>query len=247
MDGPRLYSELASWWPVMSAPADYAEEAATFLAALRAAVDGPLETLLELGSGGGNNASHLAAHARLTLVEPAAGMRAVSAALNPGCEHLAGDMRTFRTDRSFDAVLVHDAVTYMLSVEDLAAAAATAHAHCRPGGAALFVPDHTRETWRPETTSGGHEDGDRALRYLAWSFDPDPGDTLVTTAYAFLLREGASPVRCVEDVHTLGLFPRAAWLEALAAAGFEASALPFEHSTFEPGERREMFLGRRAP
>jgi len=27
---PRLHGELASWWPLLSAPADYAEEAALF-------------------------------------------------------------------------------------------------------------------------------------------------------------------------------------------------------------------------
>lgn len=41
--------------------------------------------MLELGSGGGNNASHLKRHAAMTLVEPAPGMRTVSAALNPDC------------------------------------------------------------------------------------------------------------------------------------------------------------------
>jgi hypothetical protein len=28
MESPKLYNELAEWWPLMSAPADYAEEAA---------------------------------------------------------------------------------------------------------------------------------------------------------------------------------------------------------------------------
>jgi hypothetical protein len=133
----------------------------------------------------------------------------------------------------------------MLTEQDLAAALATAFAHCRPGGAALFVPDHTRESWRPETSTGGHDVGGRSLRYLAWSFDPDPRDTLTTTAYAFLLREGEGPVRCVEDVHRNGLFPRAAWLKLVRRAGFEASALPFEHSTFEEDAARALFLGRR--
>ena len=27
---PRLYEEFASWWPLLSAPADYAEEAAFY-------------------------------------------------------------------------------------------------------------------------------------------------------------------------------------------------------------------------
>jgi hypothetical protein len=55
----KLYSELASWWPLMSPATDYVEEAAFYHSTLRDAAPRPIETSLELGSGGGNNASHL--------------------------------------------------------------------------------------------------------------------------------------------------------------------------------------------
>ena len=47
-----------------------------------------------------------------------------------------GDLRTLRLGRSFDAVLVHDAVMYMTSERDLRSMAVTAFQHTRPGGAA---------------------------------------------------------------------------------------------------------------
>ena len=110
------------------------------------ACDRPPRTVLELGSGGGNNASHLKARFDMVLVEPSAGMRAVSRALNPECEHIDGDMRTVRLGRQFDAVFVHDAVCYMTTESDLRLAIETAFVHCRPGGVALFAPDFvTRE------------------------------------------------------------------------------------------------------
>jgi hypothetical protein len=56
----KLYDELAEWWPVVSSPAEYAEEASEYLRLFRGAASGPLHEVLELGSGGGNNASHLA-------------------------------------------------------------------------------------------------------------------------------------------------------------------------------------------
>lgn len=147
---PRLYAEFAAWWPLLSAPEDYAEEAAFYLRVLREHAD-PVRTLLELGSGGGNTASHLRHHTVLTLVEPSAGMREVSRKLNPGCDHVAGDMRDVRLGRTFDAVFVHDAISYMTTAADLQRALATAFAHCRPGGAALFAPDHLRDTFTPST------------------------------------------------------------------------------------------------
>ena len=73
---PKLYCELAAWWPLMSAPADYQEEAGFYTEILREACDP--RTVLELGSGGGNNASHMKAHFQLTLVDRSNGMLAVS-------------------------------------------------------------------------------------------------------------------------------------------------------------------------
>jgi ubiquinone/menaquinone biosynthesis C-methylase UbiE len=68
-DLPSLYTDLAEWWPVLSVPEDYAEEAEFYRNALVSACVTPPRTVLELGSGGGNNALHLKAHFQLTLVD----------------------------------------------------------------------------------------------------------------------------------------------------------------------------------
>ncbi len=70
-DGLRMYEELADWFHLLTAPEEYADEAALVLDLLREHVEGSLETLLELGSGGGNTASHLRSHLRLTLTDVA--------------------------------------------------------------------------------------------------------------------------------------------------------------------------------
>jgi SAM-dependent methyltransferase len=224
--GDVLYDELADWFHLLTAPEDYVEEAALVLGLLRDAVDGPLETLLELGVGGGNLASNLPPELLLTLTDRSEAMLRQSRAINPGAEHIAGDMRTLRLGRVFDAVLVHDAVMYMTTADDLRAAIETAFAHVRPGGAAVFVPDAVRETWQPETDHGGHDGKDgRALRYLEWTFDPDPDDTTFMTDFAILLRDADGATRVVHDRHVEGLFPEATWFGLLRAAGFAAESL----------------------
>jgi len=238
---PKLYDELAEWWPLMSAPDEYEEEAAFYGAQLAAACARPPRTVLELGSGGGNNASHLKRRFALTLVEPSAGMLTVSRALNPDCEHVQGDMRTIRLGRRFDAVFVHDAVAYMTSEADLRQAIETAFVHCAPGGAALFAPDALRETFQPSTDHGGRDGETRGLRYLSWSWDPDPGDTTYLTDYAYLLRMPDGAMRVEHDRHLEGLFARADWLGLLSAAGFEPRAVRFDHSELEPGSY-EIFI-----
>jgi SAM-dependent methyltransferase len=239
----KMYDQLASWWPLVSAPEDYAEEAGMYASAIVAASDGTCRTVLELGSGGGNNASHMTQRFDLTLVEPSDGMLAVSRALNPELPHHRGDMRTVRLGRQFDAVFVHDAVCYMTSEADLRAAMATAFAHLRPGGVVLFAPDYVRETFRPGTECGGHDGPSRSARYLEWTWDPDPSDTTYIADYTFTLREADGSVHVEHDRHLEGLFFRGDWLRWLEQEGFLASPRMVDHS--EAGGL-ELFVGRKA-
>src|SRR6478672_11295126 len=107
---PRLYSELADWYPLLSSASEYAEDASIFLELFAEAAGSPPRTLLELGSGAGNTAFHYKHAVRATLVDLSPRMLALSQRANPECEHVEGDMRTLRLGRTFDAVLVHDAV-----------------------------------------------------------------------------------------------------------------------------------------
>ena len=109
----------------------------------------------------------------------------------------------------------------------------------------LIVPDCVREIFRPVTSHGGHDGSDgRGLRYLQWSYDPDPTDTAYTVDFAYLLRNMDGSVRVAHDRHIFGLFPRATWLSLMTDAEFEASLVPFVHSEVEPG-LTEMFVGKK--
>jgi trans-aconitate methyltransferase len=223
-DLPKLYGELAPWFHLLSSPADYAEEAEFAHKLIVEASSTTPVTVIELGSGGGNNASHLKAHFQMTLVDLSPGMIALSQTLNPECEHIQGDMKTLRLGRPFDAVFIHDAIMYMTSERDLRLAIETASVHCKPGGVLLVMPDMLKETFVSLTTHGGHDsqtmDG-RSIRYIEWTFDPDPTDTTYTVDFAYLLREGNGPVRVVHDTHLFGLFSRDLWLELLHGVGFK--------------------------
>lgn len=231
---PRLYGELASWWPLLSAPSEYAEEAGLYRARLLDYARRPPKEVLELGSGGGNNASFLKQHFSMTLVDVSVDMLEVSRALNPECEHIAGDMRSIRLGRDFDAVFVHDAIDYMLTEDDLAAVFETAHVHLRPQGIALFVPDYVTETFSPSTDHGGHDGSERSLRYLEWTHGPAPGDSSYVVDFVYALREG-DDVRVEHDRHRHGLFPRDAWLRLLKNQGFDAQAVAYELSDWPHG------------
>ena len=234
-----MYERLASWFHLLTAPGEYAAEAAEVLRLLEANVEPPLRTALELGSGGGNLASHLRARLQLTLTDLSPSMLQLSEGLNRGVEHVEGDMRDLRLGRTFDAVIVHDAITYMTSEDDLHAAFETAWSHLRPGGAALFMPDWVLDTYRPATEHGGHDDGARGLRYLEWDRPIEPDGHTVRTDYILVVRDG-DDVEVNHDIHTLGIFARDTWLRLLRETGFKAARL-------DGAEGLEVFVALRRP
>jgi len=237
---PKLYNQLAAWWPLLSPVADYAEEAAFFMQVLREAGLPAAASLLELGSGGGSNAFHLKSHFdHITLTDIAPEMLAISRLLNPSCEHLEGDMRSLRLHRTFDVVFIHDAIDYMLTLHDLESALATAAFHCKPRGLALFAPDFVRETFQPSTDHGGSDSAHRSLRYLEWTYDPNPDDYNYVMELVYLLREDSKPTQVEHDVHTCGLFGREDWLQLLSTVGFA------ETQVIQDPFGRELFLCRK--
>jgi len=238
-----MYGDLAAWWPLLSAPEDYAEEIAIAVEMMREHSRRDLHEVLELGSGGGNDALHLKQFFTMTLADVSPDMLATSQALNPECEHVQGDMRTLRLEREFDAVVIHDAVQYMTSREDLLAAMKTARVHTRTGGVALFIPDEVKENFEPDTDHGGHDHPDgRGLRYVEWSWDPDPDDDTYFTEYGIIVREADGTTRMFHDRHTLGLFPSQVWVDSVLAAGFAEARVVREPVTVD-WCAREVFIG----
>jgi hypothetical protein len=110
------------------------------------------------------------------------------------------------------------------------------------GGVALFVPDHTYETFKPSSSLGGKDGDKRGLRYPEWTFDPDPTDSTCVSFMAYMLREGEENVTCALDHHLLGLFSHGDWLRLIAQVGFEARSLIVERNDDAP-DTTPIFIG----
>jgi len=245
-DSYSLYQELASWWPLISPPGEYAADA-DMIAAVFASAPAGVRTVLDLGSGGGHVAWYLKQDRPMTLVDASAPMLAVSRQLNPDCAHVQGDMRSVRLGRQFDAVLVHDAIDYVTTEDDLRLVIGTAFEHCRPGGLAVFAPDHTAETFAASTGGGGGgDDGSgRQASFRERTSDPDPDDDWILAEYEFTLRDADGTVRVVPEAHRLGSFRHQTWLRLLTAAGFAAEARPGIPGGNDGRSGRVVFVGRR--
>jgi trans-aconitate methyltransferase len=235
----KMYDELADWWILISTLENYIDEVEMIKDILKDIGLSPAPSLFELGSAGGSHAYYLKrSFSTVLLSDLAPQILDISRTLNPDCEHLEGDMRTMRLGRVFDVVLVHNAVNYMTTLDELRQAMETAFVHCRDGGVTLFMPDHIRDTFEPSTNNGGMDGEKRAVRYLEWKYDPDITDTTITVEYVYVLREEGKPIRVEHETHIVGLFSESDWLHLLREVGFQAELIRDE-------SERDIFVARK--
>ena len=237
----RLYHDLANLWPLFSPPEEYADEAEAYLEVLRSKFGPGRHIILELGVGGGHLLSHLTAEHQAVAVDISEEMLALSHRLNPTVQHHLGDMRSIRLNTLVDAVLIHDAIDYMLTEADVSAALATARTHLNLGGILLLAPDWFRETYPGKHTMTWHQDhGDITLDVAEHLPDVALDSTIVESTFVFTLREG-DRVTTEHDPHTTGLLPRNTWLRLIRDAGFQVELLAVP--ACEGGYGGNLFVG----
>jgi SAM-dependent methyltransferase len=223
----RMYDEFAHLWPLISSPAEYAEEAGFWRDTLRSHLGPGRHAILELGAGGGHNLSHLTSDFQATAVDLSEKMLEHCRRLNPGVPVHAGDMRSVRLGRTFEAVLIHDAIDYMLTEDDLRKALATAAAHLEPGGMLIMAPDCFRETFRPPYVRHSiNSDGKTDVTLIEYAWDPDPADTVIEALFLYLIRT-QDTLHMEQDRHLMGLFSLLTWLDLMRDAGFTAATRPY--------------------
>ena len=236
----RMYTDFASWFHLLTAPADYAEEAAFYWNAICSAGSAPPRTLLELGSGGGNNASHLKAHLQSYARRPVAPDARPEPVDQPGVRAHRRRYAHRSAGAAFDAVFIHDAICYMLTEADLAQAIRVRLRPLQAGRGGALRADDVRDV-HDSTDHGGHDGAGRAMRYLEWTWDPT---RRLDLPYGFRLlaprREGRGPRRD-GPARARALCPRGLAADHRRGTGFEPRASPSCTARSSPESR--CFLG----
>ena len=222
----RLYDDLAYLFPVITPPEHYEEEAAQWRKLLRQHLGPGRHRILELGVGGGHNLSHLKQEFDAAAVDISPRMLDLSRQLNPEVRHIQGDMRCLDLNEKFQAVLIHDAVSYLTCVDDLQKTVATAARHLAKDGVLIMAPDYFRETFiSNRVTHFTNSIEGITVTFLEHTWDPDPSDTEIEVNMFFLImKDGTLTVE--EDRHTLGLFPQSIWQDVLDEAGYTVEWVP---------------------
>lgn len=222
IDTCHLYTDLAWLWPMWGdATAEYARYCEHVTGLIRRHSRIPATTLLDIGCGGGKNVLNLRQECTVTGLDLSPAMLAQARALNPDCTFVQGDMRTCRLGRTFDAVLMDDAISHMNCRADFVEAFRTAHAHLNPGGVLVATPDVTTGTFQQNrtTTTQAARDGLDVV-FVENVYDPDPTDEQYETTILYLVRDHGR-LRTCSDRWTMGIFSLDTWRQVLRDAGFE--------------------------
>jgi len=235
----RLYSDLAWLWPMWGdVEKEYADWCNFVVKLINKYAKIPAKSLLDITCGGGKNVFNLRKHFEVTGIDISPVMLKQAKELNPDCEFLQGDMRFFSLEKTFDAILMDDGVSYITNRDDLKAAFTIAFQHLDPGGVLIVGPDFTTETFiqnQTVTTPANIKispDGVEVI-FIENYYDPDPNDDVYEGTMLYLIRENGK-LRIETDFHRLGLFPINVWRKTLMRAGFEINenTYPENNSNF---------------
>jgi len=227
MTTPRLYTDLAHLWPLVSPREHYGDEARVLRELV---VDqlgqpplGARWRLLELGVGGGHTLSHLTGVFQITGVDLSAQMLENARRRLPGAELIQADMRALDLGREFDVVFVHDSIDTLATRVDVEAVLRVAWCHTRAGGMACFAPTYDRTSFANHETATDQQrsqDGRLVVTYLSYVHDPCPEDDSFEMLMTYVINDSGA-VTVAGDRILCGLFSRDEWQEMVRWAGFE--------------------------
>jgi SAM-dependent methyltransferase len=239
----RLYRDLAWLFPILTPYKNYEEEGKFFLGKiLEYAVD-DAETLLDIGCGGGHTHHYFRERFKVTGIDVNPEILEQAKKLNPDVEYIQGDMRSFRLNRTFDAITIFDSINYVTTKEDLRSTFETAYIHLKTGGVLLtYVENEPEKFVQHRTTAKTRAKGDIELTYIANNYDPDLSDANFECTFIYLIRRKGK-LEIKSDRHLCGIFRLDTWVELMEDVGFEVHQSKFEHSEFKPVEEPPLLIG----
>jgi SAM-dependent methyltransferase len=231
----KLYTELSWLWPMWGDPnTEYARYCEFVTNIIERGTQISVKTLLDIGCGGGKNLFNLKKRYVAAGLDISADMLYLAKELNPGCELVQGDMRRFSLGKKYDAILIDDAIGYMVTGEEIASVFRCAYDHLNPGGVMVVTPEFTEEFVQNETMTYKGEktiDGKHIeVVFIENNYDPDPEDDTYESTLVFLIRENGK-LRIESDNHTLGIFNSDTWRTLLRNAGFSFSEYLYKEGT----------------
>lgn len=224
-DERQLYKDYQWVWDLISNPDEYRNLSDYVIHKIREYQNYETKTLLHLGCGSGCMDFHLKRKFQVTGVDLSREMISAAKSKNPECEYLTGDMRDFRNDKKFDAVIIPDSIDYMMSVEDISKVYKNAKQLLKDNGLFAVIVGYDPEKF-PQNRTTAHEvtDNRRLVTFIENNYVPDYTKNYFEAIFIFLIRE-KEKLETIIDHHTLGLFKKEIWFNEMAKAGFKTKLI----------------------
>lgn len=241
----HLYSDLSWLWPLWGdshAGSEYEKYCNFIISKVETLAQRKLQSLLNLGCGGGKNLNTLKRHYDCTGLDISSDMLKLAEELNPECAFVQADMRTFELGRRFDFIFVDDAVTYMLTRSDLEQVFIQAYKHLEAGGVMVVTPDATTESFKQNETQVFHsiksdKYPDTEVVYITTNYCSDQKSEQSEGVFVYIIRNKGK-LTIESEVHKFGLFPLQVWKDLLIKTGFVIK----EESYIEDGHGYTPFI-----
>lgn len=199
--------------------------------------------LLELGAGGGHTLSHLVPWFDVQAMDRSEAMLQQLQTLLPDVPTHVGDMTSFRTDQTFDAVLIHDASDYLIEPDMVRQTLATAYAHLKPAGVLAIMPSYTAATLVPgDSASDQATDPVRGVQVHHEETIERPDDL---PDHQYLLHMDIAVTQAdgntgrSQQTHVCAAYDIGDWLAMLDETGFDSSAFSLSQAVRAAGEQVE--------
>jgi len=143
-----------------------------------------------------------------------------------------GDMRSLSLPEEYDlAICLYDSINYLLTLEDVAQAFASAHRALKPGGLCIFDVN-TIYALRANLFTQRSHDPDARVRY-DWRSSYDDDTRICRVTMDFWVREGTTSRHFTEVHYERGYLLREL-VDALTGAGFRTLAVYDAYTFREP-------------
>ncbi len=186
-------------------------------------VVGAHEKVLDLAAGTGDVGKQLVnrGYANISLADKSQGMLNVAQAkIGVDKPVYVTAMEDIAIDKQFDAVVVRQAINYLMDYQGLVQGLKQVHSHLNSGGRLIFnAPNYTgNETYGDkdsEYDSGGFHVKVKEMNLVQ-------GRKLIHTQHCVLMKPDGSGIRKAYDMNIFGLFTKQEFESALREAGFSS-------------------------
>jgi ubiquinone/menaquinone biosynthesis C-methylase UbiE len=160
---------------------------------------------------------------------------------NEKTKYYVAELKNIPNSWKYDAVVVRQAINYLMDYSSLVEGLKNIYDHINPGGKLIFnAPNFDREMDYPDKE---HEYDAQGYHVKVKEMNLVDGKTIIHTQNCTLLRKDGSDIKKLYDINRFGIFTKSEFEQALKAAGFNSvKILGKELREYSPDSKTLYFV-----